>query len=113
VFQAHKFLDHRPDLAERIRLISSAREVLQEATRLRRLQRNDWFDVNVEIMDFILDLKFTQHPQLARMLYYTGDADLIEDSPVDSFWGIGEDGQGRNELGKALMRLRARMRSKL
>jgi ribA/ribD-fused uncharacterized protein len=113
VFQAHKFLEHRPDLAERIRLASSAREVLQEATRLRRLQRVDWFEVNVAIMDLVLDLKFTQHPKLARTLYYTGDADLIEDSPIDAFWGIGEDGQGRNELGKALMRLRARMRSKL
>jgi hypothetical protein len=26
------------------------------------------------------------------------------------FWGIGRDGQGRNELGKALMRLRGRLR---
>ena len=26
------------------------------------------------------------------------------------FWGIGRDGQGRNELGKALMRLRDRLR---
>ena len=29
---------------------------------------------------------------------------------VDSFWGTGEDGKGRNELGKALMRLRDKLR---
>lgn len=28
----------------------------------------------------------------------------------DSFWGIGKDGTGKNELGKALMRLRDRVR---
>lgn len=29
-----------------------------------------------------------------------------QDSPRDYFWGIGADNSGRNELGKALMRLR-------
>jgi len=29
------------------------------------------------------------------------------------FWGIGKDGQGLNELGKALMRLRERLRESL
>jgi ribA/ribD-fused uncharacterized protein len=111
VFQAHKFLDHRPELAERIRNLRSAREALQEAQRLRRLQRADWFDINLGAMDRVLELKFSQHLRLADMLYNTGDAELVEDSPTDSFWGIGEDGQGRNELGKALMRLRSRMQA--
>jgi ribA/ribD-fused uncharacterized protein len=60
-------------------------------------------------MDRILELKFRQHSRLADLLASTGYAELIEDSPVDAFWGVGEDGQGRNELGKALMRLRERM----
>jgi ribA/ribD-fused uncharacterized protein len=102
VFQAHKFLDHRPELAERIRNLRSAREALQGA---------DWFDINLGAMDRVLELKFSQHLRLADMLYNTGDAELVEDSPTDSFWGIGEDGQGRNELGKALMRLRSRMQA--
>ena len=62
-------------------------------------------------MDLILELKFTQHPRLGRMLLDTGSAQLVEDSPTDAFWGIGEDGQGRNELGLALMRLRDKMRA--
>jgi predicted NAD-dependent protein-ADP-ribosyltransferase YbiA (DUF1768 family) len=32
-----------------------------------------------------------------------------QNSPKDSFWGIGDNGMGRNELGKALMRLRTRL----
>jgi hypothetical protein len=31
---------------------------------------------------------------------------------IDSFWGIGSDGQGRNELGKALMRLREQLQAR-
>jgi ribA/ribD-fused uncharacterized protein len=60
-------------------------------------------------MDRVLELKFDQHPDLALLLVSTGHSELIEDSPVDSFWGVGKDRQGRNELGKALMRLRNRL----
>lgn len=50
-----------------------------------------------------------QHPELKRKLLATGDAQLIENSPVDSFYGCGEDGTGQNELGKIWMRHRRRL----
>ncbi|KZT64767.1 DUF1768-domain-containing protein [Daedalea quercina L-15889] len=110
LFQAHKFMPTRADLAERIRKLHTPREALDEAGRLRRLQRPDWFDVNVDIMDEILKAKFTQHQGLRGLLLSTGDRDIVEDSPVDSFWGWGHDREGRNELGKALVRLREKLR---
>ncbi|EKM52582.1 uncharacterized protein PHACADRAFT_261102 [Phanerochaete carnosa HHB-10118-sp] len=110
LFQAHKFLSTRPDLAERIRKVPTPRAALEEATRLRKLQRSDWFDVNISIMDQILEAKFTQDARLEKLLLDTGDSEIIENSPVDPFWGCGADGQGKNELGKALMRLRERLR---
>lgn len=79
-------------------------------------------------MEIALRLKFTQHPDLKALLLGTGDADLVEvgrvrafspalafilsyqDSPRDYFWGIGADQSGRNELGKALVRLRGELR---
>ena len=82
VFQAHKFLATHPRLAERIRQCPSPRAALQEAGRLRRLQRTDWFDVNVGIMESILEDKFVQHPRLQHMLLETGDREIIEASPV-------------------------------
>jgi ribA/ribD-fused uncharacterized protein len=82
VFQAHKFLETSPHLAERIRRAPTPREALQEATRLRRQQRSDWFDVNLGIMDSILEAKFRQHDSLRHKLLETGDRELIEDSPV-------------------------------
>ena len=35
----------------------------------------------------------------------------VKDSDKDSFWGIGADKKGRNELGQALMRLRENLRA--
>ncbi|KAI0799815.1 hypothetical protein BC629DRAFT_1498975 [Irpex lacteus] len=110
LFQASKFLDHCPDVAEQIRHLPTPRAALQEATRRQRLRRHDWFDVNLRVMDAVLEAKFTQHPALYKLLLETGDRELIEASPIDSFWGWGENEQGRNELGKALMRLRDRLR---
>lgn len=82
MFQAHKFFVNRPDLAERIRKMPTPRAALEEASRLRRLQRSDWFDVNVGIMDEILEAKFTQNAHLEGLLFDTGDSEIIENSPV-------------------------------
>ncbi|EKM52566.1 uncharacterized protein PHACADRAFT_66300, partial [Phanerochaete carnosa HHB-10118-sp] len=110
LFQAYKFLNTRPELAERIRSAPSPREALEEATRMRKLQRSDWFDVNIGVMEQLLEAKFTQHTTLRDLLLGTGEREIVEASPVDAFWGFGKDRQGRNELGKALMRLRDKLR---
>ncbi|GJE95776.1 NADAR family protein [Phanerochaete sordida] len=111
LFQAQKFISKRPDLAERIRTAPTSREALSEATRLRRLQRSDWFEVNISVMEDVVAAKFTQHPYLRDMLLGTGNRELVEASPIDAFWGYGKDKRGRNELGKALMRVRDRLRA--
>jgi hypothetical protein len=36
--------------------------------------------------------------------------DTPQDSDKDSFWGIGVDRKGQNQLGKALVRLRTKLR---
>jgi len=78
-------------------------------------------------MDETLWHKFTQYPDLKQRLLSTGDAELIhvcnvpssndkpylmlsQNSNKDNFWGLGIDRQGRNELGKALERLRTKLR---
>lgn len=37
---------------------------------------------------------------------------IVQDSPYDSFWGIGPDGKGENNLGKALVKLRTELRKR-
>jgi len=72
--------------------------------------RPDWKKINVEKMEETIYHKFTQHADLLKELLDTGNAELVEDSDKDAFWGVGADGKGRNELGKALERLRAQLR---
>jgi ribA/ribD-fused uncharacterized protein len=111
LFQSFKFQGHRPDIAEYIRTCGPRPSVaFSEARRYQASVRPDWKSINVEKMDETIYHKFTQHPELMQELLDTGNAELIEDSDKDSFWGIGADGRGRNELGKALERLRAQFR---
>ncbi|KIM61277.1 hypothetical protein SCLCIDRAFT_913776 [Scleroderma citrinum Foug A] len=90
LFQSLKFLPHRPELAEHMRIWSKRpRAVFDEAHRFSPEVRPDW---------------------LKDELLSTGDAELVEDSDKDAFWGVGPDGKGGNQLGKALQRLRTKLR---
>jgi len=72
--------------------------------------RSGWHtQIKDEVMLEVVRAKFTQHPDLQEVLLATGDAVLAENSKKDYYWGIGEDGSGRNQLGKTLMRVRSEL----
>lgn len=73
--------------------------------------RTDWDATKVEVMEQVVLAKFRQNPHLASQLLATGDARLVEASPVDDFWGEGADGNGRNMLGVILVSVRAILRA--
>lgn len=54
-------------------------------------------------------MKFKQHPDLRAQLMNTGTATIIYSEMEDSYWGEGPLGQGMNELGKSIMRVRERL----
>ncbi|KAF7378242.1 DUF1768 domain-containing protein [Mycena sanguinolenta] len=111
LFQSLKFQPHRPRLAEHIRTCSERPSVaFSEARRFQPEVRSDWKDVNIQMMDLVLWYKFMQHESLKKELLATDDAELVEDSDKDAFWGVGADRRGRNELGKALERLRTKLK---
>ena len=64
-------------------------------------------------MDDVLHQKFRQHSDLRNLLLNTGNAELIYAEVTDPFWGEGPAGQGENQLGKALMRVRERLRQEV
>jgi hypothetical protein len=68
--------------------------------------RKDWDSVKYSVMKECCHAKFTQDEILKKELLDTGDQELIEDSPVDWYWGCGDDGKGQNMLGKVLMEIR-------
>ena len=60
-------------------------------------------------MDNVLHLKFRQHGDLHALLLNTYPAELVYIASGDLFWGDGA-GNGLNELGESLMRVRERLR---
>ena len=72
--------------------------------------RKDWEDVKIDIMYEICKAKFTQNEELGRNLLETGDEELVEGNDWnDRIWGK-VNGEGANNLGKILMRIREELR---
>lgn len=57
--------------------------------------------------------KFETHENLKELLLSTGDNLIIENSPYDNYWGIGSTGDGLNQLGTTLMRVRQKLKNAL
>ena len=64
------------------------------------------FTKKEEVMFQVVKDKFTRHQNLQQKLLQTGNILLVEDSPVDSYWGRGANYQGENKLGRILMKIR-------
>jgi N-glycosidase YbiA len=123
-YQSHISLD--PDYRAAIRAAThpgQAKRLSLDPRKARKTRRQSWFfgrrdkirpdwdAVKLGIMRTALAAKFGQNPELAARLVATGDAELIEDSASDAFWGLGRDGTGENRLGRELMELRAVLRN--
>jgi len=85
-----------------------------EAKRMGRRVwlRPDWEEVKDAVMLCGVLEKFETHEEARRILLSTGDQELIEDSPFDSYWGRGSDRKGLNMLGKILMEVRRKLRER-
>ena len=57
-------------------------------------------------MEEIFRAKVLQNEDVKERLLKTGQRKIIENSPVDSFWGIGPKGDGQNMVGKIWMKIR-------
>ena len=72
--------------------------------------REDWNNIRIDVMRWIVKEKFSQNPALSIMLVQTGTEELIEENTWgDRFWGIC-NGIGENNLGKILMEVRSSLR---
>lgn len=111
-FQAQKFVG--TPLVGAIRMLSRPREAFDKSRdpRYSNWRRSDWESVKEDVMYKALQAKFSQHKELHQLLMKTGDRELIEHSPYDSYWGDGGNGTGKNRLGELLMRLRSEMKAK-
>ena len=107
-FQAQKFAG--TPQAEEVRQLPTPREAFNLARDLKHLVRPDWSNVRDSVMLKAVERKFESNADIQTILLSTGDALLVENSPVDSYWGCGADGKGKNMLGKILMEVREKLR---
>lgn len=103
-FQSEKFLDEKNKMDV---INCSTPHLCAETGRDKtRPLRDDWELVKNHVMYEALRLKVEQNPIVKATLLSTKDEEIIEDSPIDYYWGCGRDGSGVNMLGKLWMKLR-------
>ena len=107
-FQAQKFAGTEHE--EAVRLAKSPMVAARMGRSRKRPLRADWETVKDDIMREALLAKFTQHAALRSLLLETDDAEIVEHTKNDRYWGDGGDGSGLNRLGQLLMELRAQLR---
>lgn len=105
-YQAQKFFGSDHDLFERIQAAPSPEFAAKLGRAHPEAYRPDWHQVKLGVMLDVVREKFRCHRDIQEILIATADHILIEDSPVDYFWGCGADRSGMNHLGQILMRVR-------
>jgi ribA/ribD-fused uncharacterized protein len=93
------------DVMEKLRIARCHTPAQAKRAGQEVVVRPDWEEVKIGIMEVLLSIKF-EKPALRQMLLDTGAHQLVEGNHWnDTYWGVC-NGVGRNELGKALMRIR-------
>ncbi|MFO0703204.1 MAG: NADAR family protein [Patescibacteria group bacterium] len=110
-FQSAKF---DPNTSEYLDILNakSPWSAFQLARQNQAKVRPDWREVRLKIMEEILSAKAQEHEDVRMLLKKSGNRNIIENHPVDEFWGIGKDGKGQNNMGKIWMKVRAHLSSK-
>jgi len=96
-------------LEDRVRRSKLCKQAWSLGNAYPDLLRSDWEQVKDNVMRTAIYAKFTQHPQLKDLLLSTGDAQLIEKTCRDLYWGEGSDKSGLNKLGLLLVELRSQL----
>lgn len=108
-FQAQKFIGTHH--SEQIRLVKTPKDAARMGRQRNRPLRSDWEQVKDDIMRKALLCKFSSHSDIREILLSTGNQKLVENSPIDYYWGCGSDGSGKNMLGIILMEIRELLRN--
>jgi ribA/ribD-fused uncharacterized protein len=107
-FQAQKFAG-TPHMEE-VRLAPSPKEAAMRGRDRDRPLRADWEQVKDDVMRRAVLRKFETHAALRHLLLATGEEEIVENNRLDPYWGCGQDGSGKNMLGRILMEVRTILR---
>lgn len=106
-YQAQKFEDEQQ--REAVREAQKPIVAFRMGRDRKSTLRQDWESVKASVMTEAVRAKFTQHDELRAILLKTGDAQIVEHTKNDNYWGDGGDGSGENLLGQILMRIRSEL----
>ena len=108
-YQAQKFVEPEVKLK-----IANAKTPKRASTigRDRNLNlRSDWEEIKQNIMYDAVYFKFKQNKDILRKLLDTGNAELVEATVKENYWGCGPNNDGQNNYGKILVRVRKQLRT--
>lgn len=106
-FQWCKFADTEPDIASAILRASSPWAAIHVNRTIGKGKLpHDWHEKRARVMEELLRAKALQHEDVRACLTKTGGRKIIENHPVDSFWGCGPEGDGANTMGVLWMKIR-------
>ena len=95
-FQAQKFIG-TPHV-EQIRLALTPKDAAKMGRERDRPLRSDWEQVKDDVMLKAVLCKFQTHADICEILLSTGDQLIVENSPIDYYWGCGADGSDKNKF---------------
>lgn len=107
-FQAQKFIGTFH--VEQIRLVKTPKDAAKMGREKSRPLRQDWEKVKDDVMRKAVRRKFETHKDIRDILLSTDNEEIVENSPIDFYWGCGSDGSGKNMLGIILMEVREILR---
>jgi len=108
-YHSEKFDDEK--IKEEIKNAKSPLIALELAKKYKLQRKKNWNKIKIKVLLELVKEKVNQHDEVKNALLATGVEEIVEDNPNDSFWGVGRDGKGENQMGKILMRIRKEIKS--
>lgn len=106
-FQYLKFIDTNIEIADKIIKSFSPNDARCIAHENKRYRASNWSDIKYENMEKVLRLKVEQNPIVKETLLNTKDYIIAENCiDEDTDWGLDNNNQGNNNLGKIWMKIR-------
>ena len=106
-FQYLKFIDTNTNIANKIKESYSPDDARRIAHENKEYRLSNWYDFKYINMEKVLRLKVNQNPIVKKCLLDTKDyiiAEVCIDEDTD--WGLDNNNQGNNNLGKIWMKIR-------
>ena len=107
-YQASKFEDKK--IIQRILACKTPKEASEIGRDRNNTRIPNFKEIKLEKMYEANLEKFRQNPAIKKRLLETGNEEIREMTTKESFWGMGPNLDGQNNMGRILMRVRDELR---